>query len=313
MVEYNLVVLWTDYRAALIHLRDVVHLVCMVDGAAHQTQGGHAAARGLDLGKNQERDDDRHQRIGEGHGSRQAQPHRRGQDQNAEQVEDHLLAPDIGSEQLLHRQIVRPAVLQRLPHPLVTLSRQVKGLDDAHALKLLQYRLHQPGLVPLTLGGDLGGLLLHPGEEGQIHQHSRQGQQTDPPVPEQDAQQHDGRIDQAAQDTNQYHRAGALHLVQNGGGDAGELSQTLVVEIAHGDPLEFVADGDTLIRHHEVAGVGLLELAEAVEDRPAQNAGQQKPQRLPCRGGVCGAAHQGQHHHIDGRDLEHVEHRVKEA
>ena len=39
-----------------------------------------------------------------------------------------------------------------------------------------------------------------------------------------------------------------------------------------------------LIRHHEVAGVGLLELAEAVEDRPAQNAGQQKPQRLPCRG-----------------------------
>ena len=51
---------------------------------------------------------------------------------------------------------------------------------------------------------------------------------------------------QAAQDTNQYHRAGALHLVQNGGGDAGELSQTLVVEIAHGDPLEFVADGDTL-------------------------------------------------------------------
>ena len=87
----------------------------------------------------------------------------------------------------------------------------------------------------------------------------------------------------------------------------------LVVEIAHGDPLELVANGNALVRHHEVAGVGLLELAEAVEDRPAQNAGQQKPQRLPGRGGVCGAAHQGQHHHIDGRDLEHMEHRVKET
>ena len=79
MVEYNLVALRADGRAALVHLRDVVHLVGVVNGAAHQTQGGHAAARGLDLGKNQERDDDRHQRIGEGHSTRQAQPHRRRQ------------------------------------------------------------------------------------------------------------------------------------------------------------------------------------------------------------------------------------------
>ena len=79
MVEYNLVALRADVRAALVHLRDVVHLVGVVDGAAHQTQGGHAAARGLDLGEDQEGDNDRHQRIGEGHGSRQAQPHRRRQ------------------------------------------------------------------------------------------------------------------------------------------------------------------------------------------------------------------------------------------
>ena len=75
MVEYNLVALRTDGRATLVHLRDVVYLVGVVDG----TQGGHAAARGLDLGEDQERDDDRHQRIGEGHSSRQAQPHRRRQ------------------------------------------------------------------------------------------------------------------------------------------------------------------------------------------------------------------------------------------
>ena len=79
MVEYNLVALRTDGRATLVHLRDVVYLVGVVDGTAHQTQGGHAAARGLDLGEDQEGDNDRHQRIGEGHSSRQAQPHRRRQ------------------------------------------------------------------------------------------------------------------------------------------------------------------------------------------------------------------------------------------
>ena len=42
---------------------------------------GETAAQvcGLDLGEDQEGDNDRHQRIGEGHGSRQAQPHRRRQ------------------------------------------------------------------------------------------------------------------------------------------------------------------------------------------------------------------------------------------
>ena len=63
MVEYNLVALRTDGRATLVHLRDVVYLVGVVDGTAHQTQGGHAAARGLDLGEDQEGDNDRHQRI----------------------------------------------------------------------------------------------------------------------------------------------------------------------------------------------------------------------------------------------------------
>ena len=64
MVEYNLVALRADGRAALIHLRDVVHLVGVVNGAAHQTQGGHAAARGLDLGEDHKGDDHRHDRIG---------------------------------------------------------------------------------------------------------------------------------------------------------------------------------------------------------------------------------------------------------
>ena len=51
MVEYNLVALRTDGRATLVHLRDVVYLVGVVDGNAHQTQGGHAAACRLDLRK----------------------------------------------------------------------------------------------------------------------------------------------------------------------------------------------------------------------------------------------------------------------
>ena len=138
-------------------------------------------------------------------------------------MQRHLLRPDVGGEQLFHRQVVLPAVLQSLPNSFVPLAGEVEGLDDAHALKLFQHCLHQPGFIPLPLGGDFGGLLLHSGEEGQIYQHSHQSQQADPPVPEQDAQQHNSGVDQPAQDRDQHHSPGALHFVQNGGGDAGEF------------------------------------------------------------------------------------------
>src|SRR5699024_866673 len=53
MVEYNVVGFRVKFRAVLIHLRDPVHLIGVVDGTSHQTQSGHAAACGLDLGENQ--------------------------------------------------------------------------------------------------------------------------------------------------------------------------------------------------------------------------------------------------------------------
>ena len=156
-------------------------------------------------------------------------------------MEGHLLGPDVGGEQLFHRQIVLPAVLQGLTDPFVPLAGEVEGLDDAHALELLQNRLYQPGLIPLPLGRDFGGLFLHAGEEQQVQRHPGQSQQADAPVPEQHAQQHDGGVDEPAQDGDQHHGPGALHLVQDGGGDAGEFPQALVVEIAHRDALELIA------------------------------------------------------------------------
>ena len=195
----------------------------MVDGAAHQAQGGHAAARGLDLGEDQEGDDHGHQGIGQCQTAAQVQPHGSRQNHHAEQVEGHFLSPDVGSEQFFHRQIVAAAVLQGLTNPFVPLAGEVEGLDDAHALELLQHRLHQPGLVPLALRGDFGGLFLHAGEEQQVQRHPGQGQQADAPVPEQHTQQHDGGVDEPAQDSDQHHGSGALHLVQDGGGDAGEF------------------------------------------------------------------------------------------
>ena len=79
------------------------------------------------------------------------------------------------------------------------------------------------GVDHLMLGRDFGGLFLHAGEEQQVQRHPGQGQQADAPVPEQDTQQHDGGVDEPAQDGDQHHGPGALHLVQDGGGDAGEF------------------------------------------------------------------------------------------
>ena len=64
MVEYNVVGFRVKFRAVLIHLRDPVHLIGVVDGTSHQTQSGHAAACGLDLGENQKGDNDCHQGVG---------------------------------------------------------------------------------------------------------------------------------------------------------------------------------------------------------------------------------------------------------
>ena len=49
--------------ALFVHLRDLIHLVGVVDGASYQTQGGYAAARGFDLRKDQESHNDRHQAL----------------------------------------------------------------------------------------------------------------------------------------------------------------------------------------------------------------------------------------------------------
>ena len=62
---------------------------------------------------------------------------------------------------------------------------------------------------------------------------------------------------------------GVLHIVQHRGSNAGQLAQALVVKISHGDPLELVSDGNALVCHHEITGVGLLELGEPVYNGPA--------------------------------------------
>lgn len=79
-----------------------------------------------------------------------------------------------------------------------------------------------------------------------------------------------------AEDGDQHHGPGALHLIQDSGGNAGEFPQTLVVEIAHGDAFELIAHVEALVGRHEIPCVGLLQLTEPVHDRPAQNADQQQ-------------------------------------
>ena len=69
---------------------------------------------------------------------------------------------------------------------------------------------------------------------------------------------------------------------------------------------------EALVGRHEITGVGLLELAEPIHDRPAQNTDQQQNQGLPGRGDRSGTVHQSQDHYIDGGDLEHVEDGIKE-
>ena len=99
------------------------------------------------------------------------------QDQYTGQLKDHLLGHDIGGEQLFNSQIAAAAVLQGLAHLLVALPGEVEGFDDAHALQLLQHRLHHFSLCRLPLGSKDGGFPFHGREQQKIKHHARKGQQ----------------------------------------------------------------------------------------------------------------------------------------
>ena len=61
-------------------------------------------------------------------------------------------------------------------------------------------------------------------------------------------------------------RSGAFHLVQYSGSDSCQFPKAFVVKITHGDPFQLVTDGNPLIGHHEITGVGLFKLRKAVDN-----------------------------------------------
>ena len=155
--------------------------------------------------------------------------------------------------------------------------------------------------------------MLHGRGDEQINHGGRHHNETDPPVKNQDHHRKDQSVEHPAQHGHQYHRSHRLHIVQHGGADPGELSQAVVVEVAHGDGFHPLPDGHALIGRHEVPGVGLLELREILGHGAAQNTDCQQTQRLPRRGRAGFSIQQSQDGVVDGGDLKHMEHRVEKA
>ena len=113
-------------------------------------------------------------------------------------MENPFLGNVVGREQLLNVQIAFPVVFQGLPKLPVPFSREVKGFDHAHSLKLLQHRVHQLCFRLLTFWRHLYRFLLHPGGNPQIDERSGKDQKAQSPVKGKDAEHKDQGVDKAA-------------------------------------------------------------------------------------------------------------------
>ena len=122
MVKGDIVAARTHVTALFIHFRQGVDLVGVVDGSAYQPQARHGAARGLDLRKDHEGDDDRHQRVRQRHGAVQEKERRRAHDEHGKEVQAQALRDVVGREKLLNGQIALAVVFKRLPQPPVALA-----------------------------------------------------------------------------------------------------------------------------------------------------------------------------------------------
>ena len=147
-----------------------------------------------------------HQRVRQRHGAVQEKERRRAHDEHGKEVQAQALRDVVGREQLFNGQVALAVVFKRLPQPPVALAREIEGLDDAHALQLLQHCVHQLRLGFLSARRNGGGALFHRRSNGEIEERTGERQQTHSPVKGKDAEHKHHGVDKAAEDIYQNHR-----------------------------------------------------------------------------------------------------------
>ena len=301
------------FPSFVIHFPDPVDLICMVNGTADNAQTCGCTSCRLDLGEDEEGDDDSHQCVGQWHGTVQAEQHCSSHDQHGEQMQAHFLGNVVGREQTLDVQVAFPVVFQGIPHPLIPFPGQVEGFDHTHSLDLFQYRVYQSCFGFLPVGSYLCRSAFHSGGDTQIQDRSRQSKEPDPPVKEKYTQDEDQRVNEPAQHTDQYHRSHSLHYIQYCCCNAGYLAQAFIIKVPHRDTLQFVTDLDPPVRHHEISGVGLLQLSETVDGGTACDTDQKERQSGPCGLIRMVSSGKSKHYIIDSPHLKHMEYCVEKS
>ena len=80
-----------------------------------------------------------------------------------------------------------------------------------------------------------------------------------------------------------------------------------------GDTLQFVTDLDPPVRHHEISGVGLLQLSETVDGGTACDTDQKERQSGPCGLIRMVSSGKSKHYIIDSPHLKHMEYCVEKS
>ena len=152
---------------------------------------------------------------------------------------------------------------------------QAIGFDYGHALDILQYRRHQIHLRMLPGRGGLPHGPLAQFCHTQITEDTADCKQSEPPVGYEQGQTQRQCVQEPADHHDQAPGGGVLHIPQSSRDHGGDIAQGVLVEIAHWDIPQAVADVYPFLRYHVITGVS-LRIGGAVETDGTPGRGQQQ-------------------------------------
>ena len=150
-MKLNVVGIRCNGTSFFIHNRNIINLICPVDGIFCNTQICHAAACDFKLFIYHKGRNHHHQTVYQRHTAIQIKADRSKYDQHAEQIQNYLLDCYIWIHRFFQYHVFTEAFINGIVNLFPFVKIKVEGFYNAHSLNRLQNRFHKHGLCCLSL------------------------------------------------------------------------------------------------------------------------------------------------------------------
>ena len=229
-------------RSLLVHPRRVVHLEHAVDRSVDHRQHERKRARLLDLAVDEEPADEHEQALEKFHLAGKVQPARQGDRDNAEKTEHALLGDGIGSALALEEEVLALGLVNGSLKRRRLRAAEIEGLDNPHALDVLEDTVDEPHLRRKTIGG----ITPRHGDHPRVHQEhagdAGEEHEPDAPVYDRKRKRANDSVDHSREDAHDDGGRHRLQIVHDRRAHGSEVAQAVRVEEPHRHVLHSVAD-----------------------------------------------------------------------